>query len=188
MKYLYFAFLLILAALSLSNYSRISKAKAKIEKQHNDLNQILTESGNYLTSLTSQPHNYVSSKILLVSNDTLNLLDSNVKGLFYIFSQNDCVTCIEENIFTLIDYTKKASTQNVYIISTKENIRYLKLLAKVYRYNSLNFGWLMNSVDIPASCYFKKYDNGMISNTYYPIKGEFACTKKYLDKMNTISD
>ena len=67
-------------------------------------------------------------------------------------------------------------------------MRYLKLLASVHKYNSLHFGFLMDSIDIPAACYFKKYDNGMISNFYYPIKGEFTTTKKYLDNMNITLD
>lgn len=180
MKYLYPIMLLSLAVMTALNYLKLHTAHDKIEKYDEICKNLQNDSESYLSSLTGYAAEYSGQKILLMTGDIVNLTDTGNPGLFFFFSPNECMSCIEENIFTLIKLAKNCS-RDIYIVSTREEISYLRLLYKVHKVDSLHFGYFLGTSGISASCFFMKLENGKMSNTYYPLKGKFESTQRYLD-------
>jgi hypothetical protein len=169
-----------LAITTALNYLKVNAAHDKLEKYDEICKNLQNDSKSYLSSLTDYAADYFGQKVLLMTGDTVNLTETGNSSLFFFFSPSECMSCVEENIFTLIGLAKSCS-RDIYIVSTREQISYLRLLYKIHKVNSLHFGCFLGTSGVSASCYFMKLENGKMSNTYYPPKGKFESTQRYLD-------
>lgn len=186
MKYSYPLILFLLAMMTVFNYMKLNTANDKIEKYDKVNRKLQNDSENYLSSLTGYSAGYSGSNIMLITGDTLNFADRSGFGLYFFFSSNDCMTCVEENVFELIKLAKGTKPFPVYIFTTKENRRYIELLSRANDIKSISYGFCTEESQILSHHYFYVSDNGEISNTYYPEKGNFGSTKRYLENIREI--
>jgi hypothetical protein len=135
---------------------------------------------NYLNSLTSTSVNLSDTKIILFDGDTLEFNELKTNSLFYYFSASECSSCVNENIYNLISMAKKRTT-NFYIICSNDGLPFLKYSTKNQKYNNIHFGLLIDNQNIEKSFYVLKLENEAYSNLYYPVKGMFQYTKKYVE-------
>jgi hypothetical protein len=186
MKYSYPLILLVLAIMTAFSYLRLNTANNKIEKYDKISKKFQNDSENYLSSLTNFSAGYSDSNFILETGDTINFADRSHSGLFFFFSSKDCMTCVEENIFELIKLAKAANSIPLYILTTKENRRYIELLSRANDIKDISYGFCMQESQFSSHHYFYISENGEISNTYYPKKGSFGSTKRYLKDVRRI--
>jgi len=182
MKYLASISIIVLSLVSIFSYSKILDYTARMKDYENLNRNLLTDLENYLNSLTNCVYNHSNLEIALMKGDTICLSDINNTSIFYLFSANDCSSCIEENIFNIINLQKKNLLAIKYIISSEEKIEYLCNLSRTYGNDSLLFGYALDDSNTKESHYFLVLEDGSISNTYYPKMGCFESTKKYIYK------
>lgn len=179
MKYLAPFSILILLVMSILSYVKINTTTHKLEEYEKLIINLQNDSENYLSSLNSHSFGHSDLRILLMTGDTISLSTIKNPNLFYFFSPNDCNTCVEENIFAIIELAKNYYSKDKYIITTKDKMQYLSLLSRAHKINSLYFGYVLGESVIPVSHYFMVF-NGGISNSYYPRMGHFESTQRYL--------
>jgi hypothetical protein len=165
---------------------RLNTAKDKIEKYDKVNRKLQNDSENYLSSLTGYSAGYSDSAIILMTGDTINLTTMGNPGLFFFFSSKDYMTCVEENVFELIKSAKVTNSFPLYIFTTKENRRYIELLSRANDIKNIGYGFCTEESQGLSLHYFYISDNGEISNTYYPEKGNFGSTKRYLENVRKI--
>jgi len=180
MKYFYpsaFFILVLLTGLSYSKYSYIAK-------KYHDTEAISSKfqlmSNNYLNSLTNVSAKEKDTKLLSLDGDSICLVTEKKKCLVYFFSPRDCGTCVRENIFELDKLRKDSRYRTIYIITTIGNRNYLKLVSRAYDGKKMKFGLLNDMLEVTKHHYFTISNKGEMSSTYYPEKGNFESTKRYL--------
>jgi hypothetical protein len=183
MKHYYQQSLLLIVVIAMAiSFLKLNMAKRKIEECSKTNNYLQIDSKNYLESLTSYNVNYSNAKVLSMEGDTIELKDLKKPCLCYFFTPNECETCIDENIFALIKLSRNKKIANIYVITTKERMHYINLMSRAYKTNSLSFGYLLYPLNLSRSNYFIVFEDGRLLNSYYPRKGEFVSTQKYLKK------
>jgi hypothetical protein len=181
MKYFYPSLLTLTVISLIFSFFKLKNTN-DIIAEYNDLCKIMhLESENYLTSLIRRNNLYADSKIILEKGDTILLTEMKKPSLCYSFSSNDCMSCIEENIFGLIELAKSNTHSNIYIMTTSENMSYLRMMSKIQDISTLNFCYWAFENSNNESFYFMIFKDGEISNIYYPQKNEWDSTKKYLN-------
>jgi len=183
MKYFSLVFIMVLFLFTIFSYLKIKSTLKKLE-EYQELTQVLqNDSKIFLFSLQKKSFSHSDLKIVLTTGDTIDLATLNGLSGFYLFSPDDCSTCTEENIFSIIGSVKEDSPKNFYIISTESKLHYLTMLSKAYSHKSLFFGYILGDSDIQVSHYFMTLNNGDQSNSFYPIRGNIESTKRYLNSM-----
>ncbi len=183
---LYYPVLLFVSIIALSfSLTKNNYAKKSLNRYELILRDLQSESKNYLNSLINVSDINDDAKIILTTNDTLSIANLKKPCLCYFYSSSECMSCVEENIFELLKLEKNKNLFNIYIISTIENFEYLKIMSKTHISDSLIFCYWANKEIVTPSFYFMIFNNGVISNIYYPIKGESKTTLKYLKKAST---
>ncbi len=187
MKYIYLSLLVLLTGFSLYNHVRLDSKNYIIEEYDKLVSEMKSNSQNYLASLCKESNQYSDSLFLLATSDTTRIQDINKPCLLFYFEPNDCMTCIEENIFTLINLSKNNSSLNIYILSTMEKMYYLKLLLKTHNIESIHYGCFIDSAMIKKrTSYSLRLPSGKLSNSYYPAKGNVKSTKRYLETVEKV--
>jgi len=182
MRYLVFIFVIILFVFTTISYFKVSKTVNELEFMKLHAQEIQTMSDDFLNSLLNSRIEHFDSIFNISSNEALSFYDINKPALIYFFSPNDCISCIDDNIFTMINLSQKYNSINVYIISTKEKMSYLISLSRTHKTGSLNFAYLLDKPIPPSSNYFLLFEDGSLSNTYFPIQSRFASSQQYLLK------
>jgi hypothetical protein len=187
MKLLISLSILLLFFLTAGSYIKLVNTSNQLEDSKTQ-NIILDKTvANYLHSLLNQSIDHSNSTYFLITGDTIRNTNIRKPSLFYLFSPEDCASCVEENILNLVELSKKNDSISIYIISSKEKLHYLSLMARSYTSNTLHLGYILGDEKIFISHYCIMED-GPTSNSYYPLKGYFESTKRYLESaINVIS-
>ena len=153
-------------------------------RKSNEINEVST---NFLNSLTSTAAiNFRDQEIVLISGDTVNTRNLTGECLLYFFSENDCMPCVYDNIYEIINLAEKTKN-NLYVITTKDRMHDLYLFHKIEKFKNLHFGYIQNSF-INKSFFVIKFKSGGISNSYYHVRGQFKATEKYFENVQFIFD
>lgn len=153
---------LIKKAEKLSFYRKLFKSEFKSNIASEFLNQIVQDTcGN-------------ESKII-------SLLDE--RTLFYIYSENTCTPCVEQEITLLNNYSVN---NNIIIVSNYKYMRKFKLFCqlnnprvKTYNGNCIDFLDMNNIV----SYYFVLDSKGVISDFYFPDKYSENSSEEFLNSV-----
>lgn len=169
-KYIYLVLLSFLVLISIINFNKLDKTK-----------ETKKISLNYLNSLTNTANDVHDQNIILISGDTIKMNTLKGECFFYFYSNNDCMTCVNDNIHEVINLAENTKN-NLYVITTYERIHDLYLFQRKTKLKRLHLGYVQNC-SITNSFFLIKFNNGEFSNSYYPIKGEEFATDKYLNKI-----
>lgn len=181
MKYITVFSIIVLLSLTLVNYNTNIKHSTKIE-ECNSLNMELNSlAENFLFSLLHSSMNHFNSNYFLLNDSTGNGMRLKWPCLIYVFSEEECSTCVEENIFNFIDLSMKNDSIYFYIITTNKNSNILNRLSRIHSHERLLFGYNLSDENIVGSYYFLINHDGQSTNSYFPIKGSFQNTKRYLE-------
>lgn len=180
MKYFYQFAILLLFVLTIVSEVKINSFKKSLSEFKNENKVLQNDSENYLNSLFNYSINHPDSLISILTSDTISLSTIRHPTLFYFFSPNDCMSCVDENIFTIINLAKINVSINIYIVSTIDKMQYLSSFSKTQKIKTLFFAYVIGELGIPASNYFIVFENGKVSNSYYPLKNQFESTERYL--------
>lgn len=153
---------------------------------HNRLENIYEEHSGlhsdlrlYLHSLTNNSINIRNVEISTITGDTILVNNSEIPIFIYHFHTNECCTCIDQHISELLEISKNTTNFDILVTTNKENVNYLKKIAKIKQDTKLNFGFLVTS-EINQSFFLKIKKGGKMTNTYYPDNNNYKSTKRYL--------
>jgi len=135
----------------------------------------------YLETLTDVSIGTKIVSIISVSGDTLDLEHQLRPSLVYYFPENECSGCIQENVQNLISTKIDTTICNIYITSEVENAKLLNKFARGNQYHSAKFAYMKLSSKIQKHCYFVIYEDGEISNCFYPVDDFTNTSNRYLD-------
>ena len=82
----------------------------------------------------------------------------------------------------IITFTKNVDSKKIYVITNKENKRYMNMISRVNKITNINFGLFLKPMSVSKSCYFIVFESGKVSNAFYPDKNNFEATQAYLKK------
>ena len=180
MKYLYPIAIIVLLLFSIINFTNRNKLKQHIticdvknQKLKNDINV-------YINSFLGLSTKNQRLEMVSVTGDTISFMNAKKNSLVFYFPPLECKTCIDQNIFEIISFAKRMDSKKMYVITNKENERYMKIVSRVNKNTNVNFGFFSNPITIPKSCYFIVFESGKVSNAFYPDKNNFEATQKYL--------
>jgi hypothetical protein len=163
----------------LTSYTNMYFMSIKIQAAKLKNDQFQKEVKIYLNSLVNNSINHNDVEIRLITGDTLN---SGSYGLYFYFTPTECKSCVEEIIFFLKYFVKFSSIEPVYILSTTDKKQYLSFLSEINKFNpEIHFGHLLNNLS--QTCFWMINKNGCLSNVFYPVRGEFLSTQKYLETL-----
>lgn len=187
-KHFYFFIMLSMAAFTMYNYIN-PDCPAKEEVNDDLLNRTNLDFENYLDFLTSYSVRPNFPMIKMINGDTINNLETNVPCLYFIFSNHDCLKCVENNLHELLELDKDSNTIKINIVTTLDNSRFIELYSRSNASKNISYGYTLSNSELLPLHYFIAFPNGQISNPFYPEKGDISFTKKYLKKaINTIHE
>ena len=166
MKYLYISAIIALLTLSVFNYKKQKDTYKYIDECYEKSQKIKNNSNVYFNSLFKPTLANISlNDVVLISDNKTNI---SKNSLVFFFPPTECKTCIEQNIFEIAIFAKKQNKINVYILTNKNNKAYLKRMARINRGTNIIFGTTETTLPLLNNSYFIVYDNGKISNLFYP--------------------
>ncbi|MFW6275087.1 MAG: hypothetical protein ACOC2M_00475 [bacterium] len=182
-NYIYIILLGLAAIMLFFNGYRIKRVRYDLEKGEQNYQLLKRDSEIFLNSLLNVNCVNDLSKILLVNGDTLMLNKVKSKSLYFFFPANECMSCVEQNVFALLDFSKENTELNVYIVAAKQQMRYIQVMYKSHRESNVIFGILLDEKPQFNSSFYFLSKEGEFTNVFYPQKGEFEATELYLKKI-----
>lgn len=185
-NYFYIIFLGLAAITLFLNCSKFKKITIELKKANYQYQNAKKDSEIFLNSLLNKNYTRDLCTLLLIDGDTLNLHETKTNGLYFFFPANECMSCVEQNIFALLDFSKKHSELNIYVVTVKQQIHYINIISKSHRESAVNFGVLLDEIPRVNSSFYFFSKVGEFSNVFYPSKGEFEVTELYLKKVEEV--
>lgn len=175
MKLIYVVIILLIASVVLF------RSSYNLHHANDNINKLEIESNSYLESLTRTVNMEDQLNVVLLNGDTINVLEKKKPTIIFYFSPQLCMTCVEENIYELFSLNEtNFYPVNILIISTNKYNSYIKVLSKTNNKTSIDYGYYLKEKYNSKLMYYLISDNGKLSNKYFPQKGQFKVTQRYL--------
>lgn len=185
-NYFYIIFLGLAAIALFLNGSKLKQNTNELRKVNYQYQIVKKDSEIFLNSLLNKNITRNLCTFLLTGGDTLKLNETKTNGLYFFFPANECMSCVEQNIFALLDFSKKHPKLNIYVLTVKQQIRYINIMSKSHRESALSFGVLLDEMPRVNSSFYFFSKVGDFSNVFYPSIGEFEVTELYLKKVEEV--